>query len=474
MGTFGDRRLGDVARLVTTNGTATYTTTLPLTGVPSGWYQAIVGYRASTGSGAWVSWATSYDFVFAVDAAVTPGLTITAPTGQGHHTSSDIFTASWTTSVAPTTGQFAVWVRSPENDWYWKAPLVPADGRATYSTTVDLTGVAPGLGYQVILAYEPIANTGLWKSWATSPGSFTVTTTSASTVLNVRDYGARGDGVTDDRAAIQACITAATAAGKWVYIPAGTYLVSGTGSDNWGLDLPSNCQIRGDGAASVLYSTATYPILISGKTGITLQNFALDSNLTTSGQAGVFTEGNCSYLTFDGLTITDMHWGGISTEATSTISHSTFKNLSMSNIGEFGININGGGSYLTFEDCTVTNVGSKFPSSYDYPPHSFYLKACNNVTMLRCTGTGVTGTPQQSAAAFTINDVSDSTFTDCYGAYADIGIAVNRYPSTGCSNLTFYHCGGANNAKADRWEYGVSTNIIWDATCYGTYDKYLG
>jgi hypothetical protein len=44
--------------------------------------------------------------------------------------------------------------------------------------------------------------------------------------LSVKKYGAAGDGVTDDFAAILAAMTAAMAAGVPVYFPAGTYLLS--------------------------------------------------------------------------------------------------------------------------------------------------------------------------------------------------------------------------------------------------------
>lgn len=44
--------------------------------------------------------------------------------------------------------------------------------------------------------------------------------------LNVLDYGAVGDGIADDTAAIQAAIDAAIANGKWVYVPVGTYSVT--------------------------------------------------------------------------------------------------------------------------------------------------------------------------------------------------------------------------------------------------------
>lgn len=45
-------------------------------------------------------------------------------------------------------------------------------------------------------------------------------------VLNVKDFGAIGDGVTDDTAAIQEALDAVPATGATVHLPAGTYLVS--------------------------------------------------------------------------------------------------------------------------------------------------------------------------------------------------------------------------------------------------------
>lgn len=50
-----------------------------------------------------------------------------------------------------------------------------------------------------------------------------------SATYDVTDYGAVGNGVTDDLAAIHAAIAAAdTAGGGTVYFPSGTYLVSNT------------------------------------------------------------------------------------------------------------------------------------------------------------------------------------------------------------------------------------------------------
>jgi len=44
-------------------------------------------------------------------------------------------------------------------------------------------------------------------------------------IVSVRDYGAVGDGVKDDRAALLAAMAAVAASGKALYFPAGTYLV---------------------------------------------------------------------------------------------------------------------------------------------------------------------------------------------------------------------------------------------------------
>ena len=60
-------------------------------------------------------------------------------------------------------------------------------------------------------------------------GTGAVTRTVASKLndtVSVKDFGAVGDGVTDDTAAIQAAFTYATANNKSIYIPAGTYLSS--------------------------------------------------------------------------------------------------------------------------------------------------------------------------------------------------------------------------------------------------------
>ncbi|PMZ91409.1 MULTISPECIES: M10 family metallopeptidase C-terminal domain-containing protein [unclassified Pseudomonas] len=77
-------------------------------------------------------------------------------------------------------------------------------------------------------------------------------------IFNVQNFGAKGDGVTDDTAAIQNAIDAAAAAGGGqVYMPTGTYIVSGGEEPSDGcLMLKSNVYLYGDGMGATTVKVA--------------------------------------------------------------------------------------------------------------------------------------------------------------------------------------------------------------------------
>ncbi len=107
--------------------------------------------------------------------------------------------------------------------------------------------------------------------------------------FNVKDFGARGDGRTTDTAAIQAAIDAASAAGGGeVYIPSGTYIVSGNGRPAEGaLMIKSNVFIKGDGMGDTVLKLADGSAqaltgIIRSASGESTHDFGV-SNLTLDG-----------------------------------------------------------------------------------------------------------------------------------------------------------------------------------------------
>jgi hypothetical protein len=80
-----------------------------------------------------------------------------------------------------------------------------------------------------------------------------------SAPVNVRDYGATGDGTTNDTTAVQAALTAAKAGSKVLYFPKGNYLVEEA------LYLDRGLTVYGDGIASTgILRTSLSPTSING------------------------------------------------------------------------------------------------------------------------------------------------------------------------------------------------------------------
>lgn len=105
-------------------------------------------------------------------------------------------------------------------------------------------------------------------------------------VFNVKDFGAIGNGVADDTAAIQAAITAAGA--NITYLPAGTYKLSAS------LTLSTaNAILRGTGKASILKATTgAFNVIVVGTaaSGVIVEDLQVWGGATTNAttQYGVF------------------------------------------------------------------------------------------------------------------------------------------------------------------------------------------
>jgi Pectate lyase superfamily protein/Right handed beta helix region len=112
--------------------------------------------------------------------------------------------------------------------------------------------------------------------------------------FDVKDYGATGNGSTDDKQKIQDAITAAdNAGGGVVWFPPGTYMVSGR------IQCKTGVWLRGAGSKSVIKATNTsneQTVFGFGVNDVTISDLVIDGNRT--GRTGITTlHGN---VRFDG------------------------------------------------------------------------------------------------------------------------------------------------------------------------------
>ena len=97
-------------------------------------------------------------------------------------------------------------------------------------------------------------------------------------VFNVRDYGAVGNGTTDDSAAIRAALSAG--AGAVVYFPEGTYKVSKDGANSYCLSVPAGTTIAGPGTVKLAASSDEWVQVfhVGAVDGVTFDGITIDGN----------------------------------------------------------------------------------------------------------------------------------------------------------------------------------------------------
>jgi hypothetical protein len=190
-----------------------------------------------------------------------------------------------------------------------------------------------------------------------------------STWINVKDYGAIGDGVTDDTAAINLALAAGS--GKRVFFPKGTYIVNDIGTAYSSLKYSliftgTNVSIEGEGDSSVIQISAheKYCSLIdvkgaSGK--ISIRNLKLKSptrvNTTHNGPIGI------EYGEFGVTTgtITEIDIDNVSFENLSFFVHG--QGAKFVKVRNCRGNIQGGGVYPTYFS-ELLNIGSQAGYAY--------------------------------------------------------------------------------------------------------------
>ena len=150
---------------------------------------------------------------------------------------------------------------------------------------IDITTGVAYLSTQPVMAGVSITDTSYWTP-VFNLEYFNVNN------INVKDFGAVGDGLTDDTVAIQNALTFAENNIKSVYFPSGVYIVSGV------LTVPQNIKIFGEG--SRWYDAAYGSVLkLSAAAYIAADEYCEICNLTVDGSGtnnGIMIIGGRAYI----------------------------------------------------------------------------------------------------------------------------------------------------------------------------------
>lgn len=229
--------------------------------------------------------------------------------------------------------------------------------------------------------------------------------------LSVTNYGAAADGVTDCTTGFQNCITAARTQGKSVWIPPGSFLITGT------INLASNTQITGAGmwystlaGSPTLYSKPSRRVNLNGAgSNLKLSDFAIVGCLNYRNDA----EGN------DGLGGSYGTGSRISriwvehTKAAAWIVNSSglvVESCRFRNTLADGINVNYAMQNTVVTNCTARGTGDDCfalwpaPSSGNYAPGNNVITHCTGQVPFLANGGAIYGGAN--------NRIEDSLFAD--------------------------------------------------------------
>ena len=255
----------------------------------------------------------------------------------------------------------------------------------------------------------------------------------APRILNVRDYGAVGDGVTNDTAAINAA-AADLRDGETLYIPAGTYLV------------------REHGEFSViLINEVSDAQIILDEWAIIQMDTVPDNTLPQQNRHFVFHLRFCENVTFSGGTIYGdrlRYEGTAHCEQGYGIRLSDCRNVTVNNV-EIA-HLRGDGIWI-FSDIYVDKENGVKGQSYDITVDNCHVHDCfrNGITLTSVVGCVISNT--------VVHDIKGTA------PQAAVDIEA-EYPGSFNQDVTIENCNFYSNGELSVAVTGVSKNISIKST----------
>lgn len=282
--------------------------------------------------------------------------------------------------------------------------------------------------------------------------------------ISVKDFGAKGDGVTDDTAAILAGLTSLSSGGA-LYFPSGTYkFFRGNGTLTTDTIIANNVTVYGDGASTIISgfdASGAIPnnsgnefynvFQATGRSGITVKDMAFQGYTTP---VSLF---NCTDVIVDSIHDNGLlaNAGGYLRDKTVYLSGCTRVRVVSSNFLNFNFAVYVGGTALTTKEAIVSNCNfehtvtagtytSLFPVGvYWYYADGCIVDGCTFRNIYSSLDNGTTGTGLgygvfEGDGASGSGIISNNSFRyEVKGLKRAIGIYTNNIQECTISSNTF-------------------------------------
>ena len=266
-------------------------------------------------------------------------------------------------------------------------------------------------------------------------------------LVSVKDFGAVGDGATDDTAAIQAAVATT---GQWIYFPPGNYKVSNQ------ITLPANTTLTGSGQLTATITTSAANFFLFRITGsnVTVENLTIQNGAKTGGADFILdtTIGDIIQVRVQNI-VTYSSYGFCTDTGASTNAYYIvwFTNCVARLLRSNGFVFTRVSAFLYIEDCIADFVGSASANFAGFVLNTSPLSGRSNVGGAFFNQCAVNGTSTGTGAnanqtGFTFANYADIGMSNCLANNCDgYGYALNtithldliRCVAAGCDNSGF-------------------------------------